>query len=141
MNFNEKPHFIEELKKMARQVSQKINEEKDDDALLVEGYWENLCEFPLTVVKKAIQNAIRSRDEDSTYYFRALITVPEIRVEARRLLLNDTARVKSGCEKCSGSTWIMEKVKGKSPISHRCECWLEVMATQRGIKEKTSKGK
>lgn len=137
MNFNEKPQFIIELKKMARQVSLKINEEKDDDALMVEGYWENLHEYPLDVIKKAIQNAIRSRDEDNTYYFRAMITVPEIRVESRKILEKDSGvRKKSGCDKCSGSTWILMKVKGKSPIAHRCECWLEVMATQRGLKSK-----
>jgi len=134
MNFNEKPQFVEELKKMARQVSQKINEENDSDALLIKGYWENLNEFPLDVIKKAIQNAIRSRDDDPAYYFRAMITVPEIRVEARKLLTDDTGRVKSGCEKCSGSTWILMKVKGASPIAHRCECWLEVQRTLRGIK-------
>ncbi len=134
MNFNEKPQFINELKKMAGQVGQKINMEKESDALMVEGYWENLHEFPLDVIKKAIQNAIRSRDDDPAYYFRAMITVPEIRVEARKLMENDTVRQRSGCDKCGGSTWIMEKVKGKSPISHRCECWLEVMALRKGEK-------
>ncbi len=135
MNFNEKPQFVEELKKMARQVSQKINEEKDDDALLIEGYWENLHEFPLIVIKKAIQNAIRSRDDDPAYYFRAMITVPEIRVEARSILDGDTTiRKKSGCDKCGGSTWILMKVKGASPIAHRCECWLEVMRVKKGEK-------
>jgi hypothetical protein len=141
MNFNERPQFIEELQKMARQVSQKINEEKDSDILLINGYWENLNEFPLDIIKKAIQNAIRSRDNDPAYYFRAMITVPEIRVEARRLLESSHIRLKSGCEKCSGSTWIMEKVKGKSPMSHRCECWLEVQRVLRGIKKKKSKEK
>ena len=136
MNFNEKPQFVEELKKMARQVSQKINEEKDSDILLINGYWENLNEFPLDVIKKAIQNAMRSRDDDPAYYFRAMITVPEIRVESRKLLEDDNVRKKSGCDKCSDSTWILMKVKDKSPIAHRCECWLEVMRGLRGIKAK-----
>lgn len=130
MDFNEKPQFIDALKKMAHCCGKKINLEIKDDVLLVEGFWETLREFPLDVVKRAMNNAIRARDDDPSQYYSVMIRVPEIRTEAQRIVQSGPKIGKQmGCKKCVNG-WIMDKDE-TGAVARPCTCRLALQ----GIKE------
>lgn len=122
MDFMEKPEFFKELKKAAKQLGSRINIENEDDVLMLEGYWDNLKEYSFKLIKAAIQNAIRSRDKDSSYYFRAMITVPEIRVEAQQLLKEGMISKKEHCELCDDMGWILINNSEGKQVAQRCQC-------------------
>lgn len=130
MDFNEKPQFVDELKKMAYCCGKKIRLDNEEDVLLIEGYWENLKEYPLEVIKRAMNNAIRARDNDPSQYFGVMIKVMEVRTEAQRILQAGPKIGKQmGCRKCING-WIMNKDE-TGPIAKPCTCRLALQ----GIKE------
>lgn len=129
MKFEDKAQFYQRLSQAAIKVGRKIGREEADV------FFNDLQEYPINVILKAIDKALHDRDPEDRYITTALLTIPEIRGAVRKVLTAPGIK-KSGCDKCSGSTWILEKVKGMQPIAHRCECWLAVMAAK-----KTSQGK
>lgn len=130
MNQKDKSAFRKKLERAATAVGRRIGANE------VDVFFMDLIEFPLDVVLKAIEKALRDRDPEDMYIITKLLTVNEIRGAARKVMAAPRSK-RSGCEKCEGTTWILpepepppkddsEKKKRKryQEPARRCECWF-----------------
>lgn len=129
MKQEDKKDFRNKLERAAIAVGRKINSEE------IDVFFMELIEYPINVVLKAIDKALCDRSPDDVFIRTQTLVVSEIRKAIKDLLVAPGS-IKVGCEKCSYNTWILEKVKGKSSIAHRCECWLTAMAMKKESQKK-----
>ena len=121
MHFNDKPEFRKKLVEMATVVGRTITPDE------VDPYFKQLEEYPIDLLTKAMDKALRDRDPDDVFMKNALITVPEIRAA-----IEDLARPAEGeagsvarCKICNSCGWIMGLDKDKRAIAWPCRCLYE----------------
>lgn len=118
MNFNDRPEFGEKLKEMARGVGRPID---DTD---MKAYFNQLEDYPISLVLKAMDKALHDRDPDDLYLRTMLITVPEILAAINDLMRppeGEEGRV-SRCKKCNGDGWLTSVNKLGQMRAIPCEC-------------------
>ena len=121
MEFKDKPAFRTKMEKIARKVDRKLDVEQSDV------FFDDLKDFPINVVEKAMDLALRDRDPDDAFLTRAMLTVPEIRRAAEELIKDKKVIGKIGCEKCLPTKgWILEITETGRAIAHPCDCLAEV---------------
>lgn len=130
MNFNDKPAFAEKLKEISRVVGRQI-EEAD-----VEAYYNQLDEYPVDLVTRAMDLALKSRDPDDMFTMNMLPTVPEIQAAITALLRPAEEEAKgtvASCPICSGNGWI-----SSGGVAWPCKCLYE--AAKEALKRKKRVG-
>lgn len=120
MNYGDKPELKATLERAGKKVGKKISQED------VEFFYSELKEYPLKTLIKAIEKAMRDRDPDDAYLFRAALTAQETRAAAERILEEAPAEGKVGCERCGGNAWIMSKEKSGRLVAWPCQCLYNV---------------
>jgi hypothetical protein len=121
MHFNDKPEFRKKLVEMATVVGRTITADE------VDPYFKQLEEYPINLLAKAMDKALRDRDPSDVFIKNTLVTVPEIRTA-----IEDLARPAEGevgliasCKLCSTAGWIMGFDKEKRAIAWPCKCLYE----------------
>jgi len=126
MDYRDRPEFMKKMTAAAKALGRNINAEEAD------AHFSYLAEYPLKIVKMAIDKALRDRDASDTYLTTAILTVPEIRAAADEILKDAPSDVKIGCEKCGETPgWIVMERPHAQPIANRCECLLAVIAAKK----------
>ena len=121
MEFNDKVAFKIKMEKTAIKFDRKINDDQCDV------YFDDLKDYPIEVVEKAMDQALRDRDPDDMFLIRAMLTIPEIRLAADDLISKNKVTGKLGCEKCGFTKgWIMETTKSGRFVAHPCDCLAEI---------------
>ena len=132
MNFNDKPVFMRKMEQIARKVDRKLDREQCDV------FFDDLKDFSIEVVEKAMDLALRDRDPDDAFLKRAMLTTPEIRRAADELINKKKETGKLGCEKCLPTKgWILEVTKAGRVIGHPCDCLANVVRTELNKKSRT----
>jgi len=116
MDFSDKPKLKAMLERAGKKVGRSISQEE------VEFFYEELKEYPIKTLEKAIENAMRSRDPDDMYLYRAMLTVQETKAAVERILEEAPTKGKVGCERCGGMAWIMGGSGSGQPVAWPCEC-------------------
>lgn len=125
----DKDRFSEKLYKTARVMDRRI------DADTVSAYFRDLSSFPVDIVEQAIDMVMILKSEsDDLYDQRAMPIVPEIRREAKSLMMD--VRKKAGCEKCNWTGYILAERSDAQPIGTPCECLQEVYRAKKEIERK-----
>ena len=121
MNFNEKGTFAEKMMEMARVMGPPID---DND---VDAYFNQLVEYPLEIVVRAIDVSIHIRDPGDKFLQKTLITLPEILGAINKLTEPSKDRVGTvaSCKMCQGMGWITGEDKERRLISWPCKCLYE----------------
>jgi hypothetical protein len=142
MKFEDKATFYDKLSRAATAVGRKIGREETDV------FFDELKEFPIDVVLRAIDKALRARDPEDKYIITKLLTTTEIRAAVAKVLAAPGSK-RSGCDKCQGTTWILPeplpaavRKKLKVPYSEpakRCECWHGAIESKKMNQEKKEK--
>lgn len=129
MNFNDKPAFMEKMQQVARKVDRKVDDEQCDV------FFDDLKDFSIEVVERAMDLALRDRDPDDAFLTRAMLTIGEIRRAADELVNKKRETGKLGCEKCEPTKgWILEITNTGRAIGHPCDCLAMVVRTELGKK-------
>jgi len=119
MNFNDKGTFSEKMMEMARVMGPIID---DND---VDAYFNQLGEYPLEIVVRAIDVAIHLRDPDDKFLEKTLITLPEILGAIKKITKPSEGQIGTvtSCKVCQGMGWIAdaEDEKGRL-IAWPCRC-------------------
>lgn len=122
MHFNDKPEFRNKLVELATVVGRTIVGDE------IDAYFNQLEEFPIALLTRAMDKALRDRDPTDIFYKNALVTVPEIRVA-----IDDMARPEEGqvgtvaaCQICDTAGWIMGYDEEKRAIAWPCACLYAV---------------
>jgi len=119
MNFNDKGSFSEKMMEMAR-VMGPIIDDSDVDA-----YFNQLDEYPIEIVVRAIDVAIHIRDPEDKFLEKTLITLPEILGAIKKITKPPEGKVGTvaSCRICEGMGWIAtaKDEKGRF-IAWPCEC-------------------
>jgi len=132
MEFKDKPAFRAKMEKVARKVDRKLDVEQSDV------FFDDLKDFSIEVIEKAMDLALRDRDPDDVYLTRAMLTTPEIRRAAEELIKDTKVKGKLGCEKCESTKgWILEITKTGRAIAHPCDCMAEVVKAELKRKNRT----
>ena len=132
MDFNDKPAFRNKKEKIAHKVDRKLDDEQCDV------YFDDLKEFTINIVEKAMDLALRDRDPDDIFLRRAMITIPEIRQAAEDLIKEKRTTLKLGCLKCEPTLgWITETTKDGRFIAHPCDCLAEIVRARLKNKNRT----
>lgn len=128
----DKDRFSEKLYRTARVMDRRI------DADTVSAYFRDLSSFPLDIVEQAIDIVMVLKSEsDDLYDQRAMPIVPEIRREAKNLMIE--VRRKAGCEKCNWTGYILiDRPKGQAAATP-CECLQEVFRVKKEMERKGRK--
>lgn len=116
MDFSDKP----ELKAMLERAGKKVGKSISQDD--VEFFYDELKEYPIKTLERAIENAMRDRDLDDAFLHRAMLTVQEIRAAVERILEEAPTKGKVGCERCGDMAWIMGGSGSGQPVAWPCEC-------------------
>ena len=134
MHFNDRPELRKKLVELATVVGRTIDSDEAD------AYFNQLEEFPIDLIIKAMDKALRDRDPEDIFYKNALVTVPEIRTA-----IDDMAKPKedqvgtvAGCKICHGSGWRLGQDEKKRTISWPCVCLYSVAKKTLGKKGKWS---
>jgi len=120
MDYSDKPELKAMLERAGKKVGKIINQED------VEFFYEELKEYPLKTLEKAIEKAMQDRDPDDVYLHRAALTVQETRAAVERILEEAPAEGKVGCERCGGMVWITSKDKLGRFAAWPCQCLYNV---------------
>ena len=132
MDFNDKPAFRNKMEKIAQKVDRKLDDEQCDI------YFDDLKDFKINVVEKAMDLALRDRDPDDIFLRRAILTIPEIRQAAGELIKEKGTTLKLGCLKCEPTFgWITETTKDGRFIAHPCDCLAEIVRARLKNKNRT----
>jgi len=134
MNFNDRPEFARKLKELTKVVGRVLDDED------VKAYFNQLEEFPIDLITKAMDKALRDRDPEDIFYKNALVTVPEIRAAIEDMARPQEGQIGtvSGCKKCNGGGWIMGQDEKKRAIAWPCSCLYAVCKQALGKKGKWS---
>ncbi len=134
MNFNDRPEFAKKLKEMAKVVGRILHDED------VKAYFNQLEEFPIELITKAMDKALRDRDPTDVFYKNALVTVPEIReaIEDMARLEEGEVGTVAGCKKCHGGGWTIGQDQQKRTIAWPCSCLYAACKQALGKKGKWS---
>ncbi len=121
MHFNDKPEFRKKLVEMATVVGRTITADE------VDPYFKQLEEYPIDLLKKAMDQALHDRDPDDVFMKNALVTVPEIRAAFEDLArpVEGEAGPIASCKICGGTAWITGFDKEKKMIAWPCKCLYE----------------
>ena len=132
MNFNDKPVFMKKMEQIAKKVDRKLDREQCDV------FFDDLKDYPIEIVLKAMDMALRDRDPDDVFLTRAMLTVQEIRRAADELIKDKKEKGKLGCEKCLPTKgWILEITKAGRAVGHPCDCLAEVVRAELKRKGRT----
>ena len=134
MNFNDRPEFTKKLKEMAKVVGRFPDDED------VKAYFNQLEEYPIELIIKGMDKALRDRDPSDIFYKNALVTVPEIRAAIEDMARPEEGKTGTvaGCKKCHGGGWIMGQDQQKRTIAWPCSCLYAVCKQALGKKGKWS---
>jgi len=116
MDFSDKPELKAMLERAGKKVGRSISQED------VEFFYEELKEYPIKTLERAVENAMRDRDPDDAFLHRAMLTVQETKAAAERILEEAPIKGKVGCERCGGMAWIMGGGGSGQPVAWPCEC-------------------
>lgn len=132
MDFNDKPVFRAKMEKIARKVDRKLDEDQCDV------YFDDLKDFPIKIIEKAMDQALRDRDPDDAFLTRAMLTIPEIRRATDDLIKEKKITGKLGCEKCGITKgWLTETTKDGRYVAHPCDCLAEIVRDELKRKGRT----
>lgn len=132
MNFNDKPAFMEKMQQVARKVDRKVDDEQCDV------FFDDLKDFTIEIIERAMDLALRDRDPDDVFLRRAMLTTPEIRQAADELINKKKETGKLGCEKCLPTKgWILEITKAGRTVAHPCDCLADIIRTELNKKNRT----
>ena len=90
----------------------------------VDAYFNQLGEYSVEIVVKAIDMAIHRRDPDDKFLEKTIITMPEILGainEVNKPSEGQTGTVTS-CKRCQGMGWLAAEDKKGHLIAWPCEC-------------------
>lgn len=133
MIFNDRLEFSKKLKEVATVVGRTIDDED------TRAYFNQLEEYPIKLVLKGMDRALRDRDPNDEFLKTMLVTVPEIRTaieDITRPMEDQEGRV-STCKKCNGNGWLTSEDKLGRLIARPCECLYQV--TKETLKKKGKK--
>lgn len=118
MNFNDKGTFSEKMMEMARVMGPVID---DDD---IEAYFNQLLEYPLEIVVKAIDAAMHLRDPEDKFLEKTLITLPEILRAINKISKPLEGKISTvvSCKTCQGMGWLTAEDKKGHLIAWPCKC-------------------
>lgn len=120
MNYSDKPELKAILERADKRVGKDINQED------IEFFYNELKDYSLKTLKKAVEKAMRDRDPDDPFLYRTALTVQETRAAAERILEEAPTEGKVGCERCGGNAWITSKDKFGRLVAWPCECLYNV---------------
>ena len=122
MNFNDRPQFARKLKELAKVVGRTLDDET------VKAYFNQLEEFPIDLLTRAMDKALQDRDPSDIFYKNALVTVPEIRAAIEEMAQPEEGQVGTvaSCPICNGTAWIMGQDNEKRAIAWPCKCLYTV---------------
>lgn len=120
MNDTDREDFADKMKEMARALSRIIDGED------IGAYFNQLKDFPLEIVIKGIDQAIRDRDPEDPF-LTPLISVPEIRGAIARMMREaDEKGDVAGCEACNMTGWVLTQEPEGQPKARPCECLYKI---------------
>ena len=132
MEFKDKVAFKIKMEKTAIKFDRKINDDQCDV------YFDDLKDYPIQIVEKAMDQALRDRDPDDMFLIRAMLTIPEIRAAADDLISKNKVIGRLGCEKCGITKgWITETTKDGRYIAYPCDCLAEIIRDELKRKART----
>jgi len=134
MNFNDRPEFAKKLKEMAKVVG-RFPDDEDMNA-----YFNQLEEYPIDLITKGMDKALRDRDPTDIFMQNSIVTVPEIRAAIEDMARPEEGQIGTvgGCKKCNGSGWITGQDEKKRTIAWPCSCLYAVCKQALGKKGKWS---
>ena len=123
MNLNELGEFSDALSEAARVVTKSIGEKE------IKAIFNYLISYPLKVILKAIDRALRKRDPDDIFQKTLLLTGQEIEQAAQEIIeetipKETPGRVK-GCPVCEGAGWLTFKDEEDHLLAYPCKCLYE----------------
>jgi len=132
MDLKDKPSFRKKMEEVAIKLDRKLDKEQ------CEVFFKDLRDYPIKIIEKAFDQALKDRDPDDIFLKRAMITIPEIRQVAEDLRREKILIPKIGCERCQPVRgWIIEITKSGRYIAHPCDCLAEMVKAELRRKNRT----
>jgi len=132
MDLKDKPAFRNKMDQIALKLDRKLDEEQ------YKVYFDDLKSYPIKIIEKAMDQALRDRDPEDVFLRRAMITTPEIRQAAEDLINRKKKAGKVGCEKCKPTLgWITETTKTGRFVAHPCDCLAEIVRSELNRKNRS----
>ena len=118
MNFYDKVAFSNKMMEMAKVMGPVIDDED------IEAYFNQLGEYSVEIIVKAIDMAIHLRDPDDKFLEKTLITLPEILGAIHKLIKPPEGEpgTVASCKACHGMGWIAGEDEKKRLVSWPCKC-------------------
>lgn len=140
MKFEDKATFYNKLFRAHKKVGRTIGREEADV------FFEDLQGFPIELVLKGIDRANKDRDYDDVFQRNKMLETAEIRRAIEKVLASPGS-VRSGCDKCQGTTWILPgplpaAIRKKLKVSYtepakRCSCWHGAIESKKTNQEES----
>lgn len=134
MHFNDRPELRNKLVEMATVVGRTVDSDEAD------AYFNQLEEYPIDLITKGMDKALRDRDPTDIFIQNSIVTVPEIRAAIEDMARPEEGQIGTvaGCKKCNGGGWIMGQDEKKRTIAWPCQCLYNVAKEALGKKGKWS---
>lgn len=133
MDFEDRSDFAKKMIQIASVVGRAI------DDIDIEAYFNQLAEYPLDLVCRAFDRALRDRDYEDMYLATLIPTDGEVRRAISAIIMEDRGPgAKIGCEKCNETGMVIEEREDGSTYARRCECLLAAIEAKKkyGSREK-----
>lgn len=136
MNLTDLGDFSEALSGSARIVGRTVGEKE------MKSMFNFLINYPLKVVLKAMDRALRKRDPEDIFLKTALVTGIEIEQAIEEIIDESIPEGVEGkvsrCKICNGNGWLTSEDESKRLVAHPCKCLYE--AAQEALRKKKRPG-
>lgn len=116
MNPSEKKEFSNLITKAGNRVARTVG------ADIVDAYYDDLKDFPLDLIERAISHAYHDRNPEDEFLKTKMVSSIEIENAANRIVEEESQKEHAKCPKCGGLAWIAEKRAIGQLVAHPCEC-------------------
>ena len=116
MNPQEKKDFSNLITKAGAKVARTVT------ADIVDAYYDDLKDFPLGLIERAISYAYHDRSPEDEFLKTKMVSSIEIEQAANKIVEEDSQKEYAKCPKCDGKAWIVGKRATGQLIAHPCVC-------------------
>jgi len=116
MDSKEKGDFRKLIQKAGNRVARTVT------ADIVDAYYDDLKDFPLNLIERAINYAYHDRNPEDDFLKTKMVSSIEIVSAANRIAEEESQKENVRCPKCEGTAWIVEERATGQLVAHPCEC-------------------
>lgn len=128
-----------DFRKLIQQAGNKVARVVTAD--IVDAYYDELKDFPLGLIGRAISYAYHDRSPEDDFLKTKMVSAIEIENAANKIAEEESSAENVKCPKCEGRAWIVEARATGQLVAHPCECLYNRAAEAMAAKAATARGR